>query len=127
MSKLIEEAKKISDFLSGEITVLSADPKRILKEAATRKDGVVIEIPLDATINGQYQKRITVVITKVTKERVYFANPVKVAKKPCKITEEDKKGPPRIIGEDHLESMLLSDFFKMCKNDIVIGIVNKTT
>lgn len=124
MSKLIEEAKKISDFVTNSKSELTADPKRILKEAAIRKDGVVVEIPWDTTVDGDYQKTITVVITKVTKEKVYFMNPVKVSDKPCKITETDKLGPPREIGKDKVESMSIADFFKMAKTDIVIGIVS---
>jgi hypothetical protein len=124
MSKLIEEAKRIEDFVSDNETVITDDVKKILKQVAVSKEGVVVEIPWDAEVNGEYMESVTVVITKVTKERVYFLNPVKVTNKACKVTEKNKKGPPRIIHEDRMESMLLTDFFQMSKKTPVLGIVN---
>jgi hypothetical protein len=125
MSKVIEDAKIMSDALNGGQSKITGDLKEILKEAAIHKDGVIMEIPFEAEVDGGYMEAITVVVTKVTKERVYFINPAKVSRAPGEITEKDKKGPNRRIEPDGFESMEIGELLKLSKKKPVLGIIRE--
>lgn len=116
MSELIENAKSISDATYNKKSRVSSDIREILKYASLHpKEGVVVEIPWEAKINNMdYMKSIIVVITKVTKQKVYYKNPVTTTETP-KI--------PRIIEPDGTESILLVDILKMSQKRPIYGII----
>ena len=115
----------MSDAVNGGSSKISSDLKEILKEAAIHKDGIIVELPFDAEINGEYMEAVTVVVTKVTRERVYFINPAKVSSTPVIITEKDKKGLPRRIETDGYESMEITELLKLSKKNPVLGIIRE--
>jgi hypothetical protein len=123
MSKVIEDAKVISDAINGGKSKITNDLKEILREAAVYKDGVIMELPFEVEMPDGFMEAVTVVVTKVTKERVYFINPAKVSKTPGEITEKDKKGPNRRIEADGSESMEITELLKISKRKPVLGII----
>ncbi len=125
MSKVIELAKFASDAINGSESFITDDLKTIFKTINKNIDGVIIELPWDIDVNGEYQKSITIVATKVDQERIYFINPVKVSDTPTIITENDQKGPPRIIEVNGYESMLISDLEKISKVTPVLGLIRE--
>ncbi len=116
MSELIEKAKSISDATYNKKSTISSDAKEILKYAASHPDeGIVVEIPWEAKINNlDYAKSIIILITKVTKQKVYYKNPVMMTETP-KI--------PIIKEDDGTESILLDDFFRIAKKRPIYGII----
>jgi len=124
MSELIERTQKLIEGMSGVQTRISSDIKEILKAVAINPAGVPLEISWDAEDNnGDYQKSIVVTAVKVTKEKVYFINPIKVVSQPCIIEEKHKKGPARRIEKDGLESMELSYLLQLSKKSPIYGII----
>ncbi|MBC7472864.1 MAG: hypothetical protein H7263_01135 [Candidatus Sericytochromatia bacterium] len=116
MPELIENAKLISEAAYNKKSTISDDIKEIIRYAALHpKEGIVVEIPWEAKVNNlNYMKSIVVVITKVTKQKVYYENPVKISEEP-KI--------PRIIENDGTESILLVDLLKIANIRPIYGII----
>jgi hypothetical protein len=123
VSEVIEKAKQISDEMLGTTSRISSDLKEIIISIHRNKTGVIIELPWECEVNGKYEKSITVLATKVTKENIYFINPVKVSLRPCYIKAEDKKGFPRRIEENGLESIAIIDLLKTSKSSPIYGII----
>ena len=123
MSKVIEIAKVASDAVNEGSSYITDNLDKIFSQVNLQKDGVIIEIPWNITVNGEHQDAITVILMKVTGQRVYFINPVKVSNKPCEITEKDNKGPARIIEEDGFESMLIDDLVELSTRFPIRGII----
>lgn len=123
MSKTIEDAKAISDSFNNDTSHITSDLKEIIKSISKSTNGVIMEIPWNAEADGKYMDFITVLAVKATKERLYFINPVKVSLKPCEIKESDKKGIPRRVEKDGLESVLLVDIIKYYRMNKISAVI----
>ena len=123
MSKIIEQAKEVSDLVNVGKSHISSNLKELLIALTNNANGVIIELPWNCEIEGKFTPFITVLLVKLTKERVYFINPIKISELPCEIKAEDRKGFPRRIEKDGIESFLIVDLLKANRTKPISGII----
>lgn len=101
------------------------DLKEILKTIAKSNDGIILRLPWKDEVNGVYSESIEVLAIKVTKEKLYFINPLKVNRKELtieksKVTKKDKL---HFQEQDGKDSISLVELFKLSKTNNITAIV----
>jgi hypothetical protein len=124
MSILIEEVKKTNDLLNGGNSRISSNLKEIIIFLSKNKKGVFLELPWNTEVNGKYSDSLIVLAYKVTKENLYYVNPDEKAASPHAITEEDKKGPPRQIYRNGIETIKMEDLVRLKKIRPIYGLIS---
>ncbi len=114
-----------SDFLNGTNSRITTSLDEILSEINKNKN-IIIELPWQSDISGQYLEKIQINTLKIENNRIYFINPIKlkVPLFPYEIKEIHKKGFPRILYEDKTESISIDFLKKLETENNLRGIIS---
>lgn len=77
MSSILNETERLLNVLDIK-TEQTSDIRKILKYIAKNQDkNIIINLPFDNYINGEFYEYIPVVVQKLTKEKLYFVKTFK--------------------------------------------------
>ena len=120
MSKEIDQLIKMEEAILGVKTTKSTDLLQILKKVNNTKGGMIINLPWNGELHGEYKEYIQVIAVKVTKENLYFLNPIKSRKIKHSFAQEYGIENSEPDGTDRIS---IKDLVAIHKRNHIIGII----
>lgn len=116
MNNIISETEKIMSALDIK-TEQTSDIKKILKYISKNEDkNIIINLPFDNYINGEFYEYIPVIVQKITKEKLYFVKTFKTTY--FDITEE---GATKSVSQE--DSIDIKELIELSKKKPVIAFL----